>query len=528
MPKVSSSNGHVKIWGISSEVGRVGKSTGGMSDAVHGLNQALAKLGHPVGLVTPSHSASLGYCLRDGLALTHFAKLRVPLGNRIENADVFLARLPVDHGANQRISVYLIDNENGTMFSNRTRIYGYEDDPARFLFFNRAVLELYKTLAFDPRFQKKRSRLLPRMIHTHDWPAGFVHYFFRHTERGIPVALAHSIHNLGYGKEKGMIPHEFYTLTGETNPWIYSMHGLEFYGRIDPTKSGIVFADKIVTVSPSYAEEILEGRTPPPANDYKDALRTRFGAREDVHGILNGLPDDFGPQKYADRSSGVQLRTSYSPEDLSGKRECRRQLQERLGLNQDENVLLLAFSGRWATQKGIDVLLDNIRTFMGLPIQLAVIGSGDPGMFSKVVGLNDAFPSRYRAVGFETGFDESLEVLFLAGSDAVLMPSRFEPCGLVQMKAQKLGTLPIVHGTGGLKDTVEEGETGFVLPEVNAENIMEGISRALTVFSRDPDKWTEMMRRAMKRDYSWTTAAQIYVEQIYKIALARVARTFSA
>jgi len=517
-------NGFLRVWQVSSEVGRF-KSTGGMADAVHGLGQGLAKNGHQVGILTPSHSGSLNYCLRDNLALVHFAKLRVPLGNRVETAEVFLARLPVDHGEKARISVYLIDSENGLMFSNRTRIYGYNDDAARFLFFNRAVLELYKALAFDPRFQRQRSRLLPQLIHTHDWPTGFTHYFFRHTERGIPVGLVHNIHNLGYGKEKGMTPHEFYELTGETNPWAYSPDGFEFFGKMDPTKAAILLSDKTATVSPSYAQEILEGRTPPPASDYAGILQTR---RDDIVGILNGLPDDFGPQKFAERESGVKLRAAYTPENLEGKRACRSQLQEHLGLQHDDNALLLAFSGRWATQKGIDVILDYVPALMNMPVQLAFIGSGDPGMFARVMALNEAFPGRARAIGFETGFDENLEALFLAGADAVLMPSRFEPCGLVQMKGQKSGTLPIVTDTGGLRDTVIDGETGFIIPEVTAEAIDAGINRALLIFQQDQARWQEMMRQAMRKDYSWSSAARTYVDQAYKIAVARVAHTFSA
>ena len=510
---------------VSSEVGRI-KSAGGMSDAVHGLARALAKLGHRMTVITPCYSGSLEYCAQEGMLQKHDGVLQVPIEGSVKRADVYLTSLPVDPESSQRMTVYLIGDRELKLFGKH-EIYGYKGDPYRFLFFNRAVLELYKkrlSQLNEPELKRRRSRLMdriPQIIHTHDWPTGFVPYLFRHVEKNIRVALVHNIHNLGYGIEKGLSSSRFYELTGETNPWVYSQDGMEFYGHVDQTKTAIVFADKIVPVSPSYAQEILEGSSPSPADKYKGILQKR---RPDVHGILNGLPADFGPQKFAAQESEFRLRAPYSAEDLSGKRECRRQLQQTLGLEPDENASILAFCGRWVEQKGIDVIINNIELLMKLPIQFAIIGSGDPATFRAITGLNEVYPGRFRAKEFEGSSGESLEALFLAGADAVLMPSRFEPCGLVQMKAQKFGTLPIVNGTGGLRDTVKDGEDGFVIDGVTFESIFSGIDRALTLHHGDRSRWEEMMRTAMRHDYSWLAAAQRYVDLVYREAVARAFR----
>jgi starch synthase len=513
-----------KVWMVASEVGRI-KSAGGMSDAVHGMAHALAKDGHKVTIVMPCYADSIKYFLRRDMKATHDETLNIPTAGGIVTAESYLASLPVGAEGKQRMSVYLIDSEDTRLFGNRVEIYSYRDRPLGFLLFCRAALELFKkksSRANNPGLGKRRLRLMdliPQIIHTHDWPTGFLPYFFRHVEKNIRVALVHSIHNLGYGIEMGFAPDKFFGLTGETNPWVYSPSGMEFHGNIDQTKTAIVFADKIVTVSPSYAQEILAGQTPLPASKYQGILQAR---RADVHGILNGLPDDFGPQKFAERESGFRLRAPYSPEDLSGKRECRRQLQQSLGLPIDEKAFVLAVSGRWVAQKGIDVAIDNIEAFMSLPIQFVFVGSGE--MYKQVMALNDVYPGRFHAHGFETGFDEDLEALYLAGSDALLMPSRFEPCGLAQMKAQKLGTLPIVNGTGGLKDTVADGEDGFVIPGVSFDSIFQGVGRAISTYQGEPSRWEDMIRAAMRHDYSWSAAAKNYVDQIYKEAVARAFR----
>jgi starch synthase len=513
----------------SSEVGRI-KSAGGMADAVLGLAQALAKLGHRMTVITPCYAGSLDYCLDEAYLMRKDVTLNVSMGAMgTVNARVHMVRLPVVSENPLYMTAYLIGDQDLKLFGKHD-IYKYDDDPVRFLFFDRAVLELYKKKSSqlnEPELKGRRSRIIdriPQIIHTHDWPTGFIPYYFRHVEKNIRVALVHNIHNLGYGIEKGFPLKEdrniFYELTGETNPWVYSPDGMKLHDKIDQTKTAIVFADKIVTVSPSYAQEILEGKSPPPADKYQGILQAR---RPDVHGILNGLPDDFGPQKFA-REGRYPLRAAYSPEDLSGKRECRRQLQQTLGLEPDENASILAFSGRWVEQKGIDVIINNIGLLMKLPIQLVIIGSGDPGIFQAITGLNELYPGRFRAKEFDRIDGESLETLYLAGADAVIMPSRFEPCGLVQMKAQKFGTLPIVNGTGGLRDTVKDGEDGFVIDGVTPESIFGGIDRAITLHHSDRSRWEEMMRNAMRHDYSWIAAAQRYVDLVYREAVARAFR----
>lgn len=524
-------NGHLRIWQVASEVGRI-RSAGGMSDAVHGLSQGLAKAGHRVTVVMPNHAGALQYCLREDVTLTHHAQLNVPVAGKIEKAEVFLASFPVIPGSRNRLNVFMIDNRQGTMFGNRVKVYGYPDDARRFYFFNRAVLELYKKLsgkALDPESSRKRARLMdfvPQLVHTHDWPTGFIPYMFRHLENNIRVGLVHNIHNLGYGKEMGLPLEDFYRLTGDGDPWVYSSKGMEFFDRVDHTKTAVLFADQIVAVSPTYAQEILSGHTPAPADLYAGILQTR---RADVRGILNGLPDDYGPGKFVavpgeELEGEIYLRSAFTPDDLSGKRECRRQLQQHLGLDPNEEALLLAFSGRWVAQKGIDNILGGLETLMGLPVQFAVIGSGDPGTFRAVMELNRAYPGRFRAFGFETGFDERLEALFFAGSDALLMPSVYEPCGLSDMKAQLFGSLPVVTPTGGLKDAVTNGEDGFTIADPSFDSILAGVERALQINRENPDGWAKMQKHAMSKNHTWSAAAKRYVDEAYREAVARAFR----
>ena len=290
--------------------------------------------------------------------------------------------------------------------------------------------------------------------------------------------------------------------------------GIEFYGKADPHKVAIMFADKIVGVSPQYVQEILAGDTPHPASLYQGILQTRLA---DVLGILNGLPDDFGPKHYFDQ--GV-IPAKFSPDDLTGRRLNRRFLQRELNLPVDDDAMIAVWSSRIAMQKGIDLVVESLpKILKRIPsLQLVFIGDGDEAWIDKLGTLMLRYPQNIRY----SEFIEDLEILALAGGDILLMPSKYEPCGLNQMKAHKLGCVPVVHQTGGLIDTVTDGETGFTFWGLTQDNLVGKMEGTWEAFQH-PEYWTAMVRRIMTLDYSWTTRAGEY-EALYREVIAQHAR----
>ena len=187
--------------------------------------------------------------------------------------------------------------------------------------------------------------------------------------------------------------------------------------------------------------------------------------------------------------------------------------------------MLITLTGRWAAQKGTDLFLKTVNQLLGLPVQLVLVGSGDEALLNTIMALNTQYPGRYSAKLFENGNGARLESLAFAGADASLVPSRYEPCGLVQLKAQTLGCLPIVNPTGGLTDTVADLQTGFVLKSLDENGIIEAVLRALKRHTNNQQSWQAMISQAMAQDYSWKRAAQQYVKEIYQAAIARVVAT---
>jgi starch synthase len=287
---------------------------------------------------------------------------------------------------------------------------------------------------------------------------------------------------------------------------VFHAGALEFYGLLNLLKGGLVFADALTTVSPSYAEEI---QLPAFGHGLDGVLRAAAGK---LTGILNGI-DTTTWDPSADRFLPAQ----FSAADLGGKAACKQALQERLGLPVQADALLLGAISRFAVQKGIGLIADAMRLVAPLPIQLAVLGSGDAGLEQSLHALAAAHP---RQVSLTVGFDEALAHLIEGGADAFLMPSAYEPCGLNQMYSQRYGTVPIVHATGGLKDTVTDytaatdtagTASGFVFHEFDGGHLANAILRAWRLYTDDRATWTRLQRHCMTLDHSWTTSARAYV-----------------
>lgn len=341
----------------------------------------------------------------------------------------------------------------------------------------------------------------PEVVHAHDWHAALAPVYM--ATSGVTAASVLTIHNLAF---QGLFPaHAFADLGLPIG--LFGVDGLEFWGRVSFMKGGLLFADRITTVSPTYAAEIV---TPEHGMGLDGVLRSRGGA---LSGILNGV--DYAVW---DPAADALLPAPYGPADLAGKARCKAALQAEMGLAADPDAFLLGAVTRLTGQKGFDLVLDAAPSLAGLGCQLAMLGSGEPG-------LEDGFARLARSDGariaVRIGYDEALAHRIIAGADAMLVPSRFEPCGLTQLYAMRYGTPPIVRRTGGLADTVTDAReatgTGFLFEAIDPDALLGAATRA-ALLRRDPSRWEALVRAAMSTDFSWSRAADRYAALYREIA----------
>jgi len=375
----------------------------------------------------------------------------------------------------------------------------WDDNAARFALLCRAACEIGLGRAgLDWR---------PDLVHGHDWQAGLVPALLS-MEAARPATLF-TVHNLAY---QGVFPRaSFGELALPSKLW--TPEGLEFHGQLSFIKGGVGFADRLNTVSPTYAREICT----PEFGCGLDGLLRHRGDR--LSGILNGIDTRlWNPQ------NDPYLNHHYSADDLAGKRANKIALQSELGLNSDPGVPLAGFIGRLVHQKGVDLLLAALPQLDTMPLQIAVLGSGDAEYEQR---LHAAAASRPGRMSVLIGYDEQLAHRIQAGSDFLLMPSRFEPCGLTQLHALRYGTVPIVHRVGGLSDTVVEEEpqrwangdaTGFLFDDASPEQLVAAITRAVTRY-RDRPSWRQLVVNGMRQDHSWGQRALDYLD-LYRHTLS--------
>lgn len=335
-------------------------------------------------------------------------------------------------------------------------------------------------------------------LHAHDWQAGMAAAYLRHGGAGVPCLF--TIHNLAFqGKfEAGIFPRLGL-------PWeAFAAQGLEYYGGVGFLKAGLWYADAISTVSPTYAAEI---RAPAEGMGLDGLLRGRGAA---LHGILNGIDlAEWNP------ATDAHLAACFDADDIAPRAANKAALQRALGLAEDPGVPLFAYVGRLAWQKGVDLMLEAIPAIFAAGGQLAMLGSGDAQLAERCAGAAAANPGR---IGARIGFDEGLARLIYGGADVVLVPSRFEPCGLAQLCALRYGALPVVARVGGLADTVVDANaaalsqgwgTGFACAPGSVELLAEAIARAATIW-REPATWRGLQANAMRADVSWAPSAARY------------------
>lgn len=342
----------------------------------------------------------------------------------------------------------------------------------------------------------------PQIVHANDWQTGLAGAYVAHA-RSSPVAVVQTIHNLAH---QGIFPPD--VLGDLALPAsVFSIDGVEFHGQVSFLKAGIRYATAITTVSPTYAREIQ-------ASEYGAGLDGLLRSRSDVLcGILNGIDYSIW-----DPAHDPHLASAYSINDLGGKASNKSALQRALDLPERSDAPLLGVVGRLVEQKGIDLVLEAAERIVRSPAQLVVLGDGTRHFVDALQALAERHPHE---IAVRTGFDEALAHQVEAGADLFLMPSRFEPCGLNQLYSMRYGTPPIVHRTGGLADSVTDGQTGFVFEPPTADALLAAVRRAIDAF-RDPPAWRKLQQNGMGRDFRWDASARQYLD-VYHSVLAHCA-----
>jgi starch synthase len=351
------------------------------------------------------------------------------------------------------------------------------------------------------------ATFLPDVVHAHDWQAGLAPAYLKYGNHRMPCTVM-TVHNMGY---QGKFPREMlsqYDLPAEA----FTIEGVEYYGGIGFLKAGLRLADRITTVSPTYAKEI---QTEAGGMGLGGLLRERAG---DLRGILNGIDTSvWNP------STDPHIAKRYDADRLQDRIANKAVLQQRLGLDVAPDAFLLGVISRMSWQKGLDLLFDNIPTILREGMQLALLGSGDADLQDMYRATAQANPGQ---IGVLIGYDEGLAHLIQAGADALVVPSRFEPCGLTQLCALRYGAVPIVSGVGGLEDTVVdvdanviagEGRTGFKFAPVTTPNLADALERAHAAF-RDKAAWSQLQQSGMATDVSWRERAARYADLYREIA----------
>jgi starch synthase len=483
-------NTPLRILFISAEVAPYAK-VGGLADVAGSLPKALRALGHDVRVIMPRYGQidPSQYGLQPVLDA-----FQVSFPDREEPASLWQTTL--DGG----VPVYLVESEH---YFAREAIYGYQDDGERFLFFSRAALEVPRQLDWQPD-----------ILHCNDWHTAIIPCLLKTTLEDDPfyagAASIFTIHNLAY---QGIFDQKILAITGLSGSWLQPQIG----GRcseLDLMSQGILYADVVNTVSPTYAQEIL---TPEYGEGLDPVLKYRKGR---LFGILNGLDTNaFNP------ATDPHLAARYDVDNLDRKAENKLALQREGGLVEAAAIPLVGIVSRLADQKGFDLLESIVEPVLRQTgVQLALLGTGDEHYQDLFRRLRERHPEQAFVA---LTFDAALAQRIYAGADIFLMPSRYEPCGLGQMIAMRYGTVPVVRRTGGLADTVSDyrppdGEgDGFVFEEYSSWACFVALIRAIESYRRQ-DEWRTLQRRGMRTDFSWTVSAQRY------IALHEKARQFKA
>lgn len=482
----------MKVLFVTSEFAGLAKA-GGLGDVSAGLPVALRRLGIDVRVLMPAYADVL-------------AKLPAVnwIGRLPGRADLPRCRIGEVHLANG-LMLYLVGA--GSLYERRGTPYctphgrDWPDNHLRFARLSLAAAEISRG--------RGGLRWTPDLLHANDWPGGLAPAYLHWDGGDIPSVM--TIHNIAY---QGVFPARYRHQLGIPDA-AFDMHGVEFHGQVSFLKAGLYYARHVTTVSPTYAKEIA-------TEAYGAGLHGLIQGRAEhgeLSGIVNGIDESWDP------CSDPHLPHHFDAEALAGKRANAAAVRDGLCLRCTDGPLFGIVS-RLVHQKGLDLVAEAAHEIVEQGGQIAILGLGDP----EIEHLLSRTSRRHRDdIGVLVGFNEPMARRIIAGSDFCLMPSRFEPCGLTQMQAQRYGALPIAHATGGLADTIDDGETGFLFKGLSSDNLMSACDRAFDAFN-DEDRLAAMRQAAMARRFDWSGAAAQYAAlysrlcgQIVPVEVARAA-----
>lgn len=456
--------------------------SGGLADVVGSLPQELVKKGHEVRVIMPMY-------LKIAQKFHEEMQLEAQYSVSIAYHEVPVNILSTTR---KEVKFYFVEHKG---YFERDGLYGYIDDGERFAYFQKAVLEMLNQLNY-----------FPEIMHCHDWHTGMLpamckegHSF---DERYRNIRFVYTIHNLAFQGNFG--PEMLDSCLG-LDYRIFDNGNVRYDGGISFMKSGILYADKVTTVSPTYSQEIL---TPQYGEHMEMVLNIR---KYDLWGITNGIDIEmWNPM------SDPDVPYHYNKVNVAKeKKENKMALQKELGLTVDPNVMLVGAVSRLTWQKGFYLMMEKLSEICAMPIQVAILGSGESGIEEKMRQLEEGNKGK---IAFYNGYSDSLAHRIYAASDLFLMPSLFEPCGISQLISMRYGTLPLVRETGGLKDTVtpynefDKTGNGFSFANYNSDEMVQVMYNAIDVYYNRPEDWKILVRNAMNTDVSWEKSAETYCQ----------------
>ncbi|MFL2143192.1 glycogen synthase GlgA [Ruoffia sp. FAM 20857] len=454
--------------------------SGGLGDVASALPKELVKQGVDIRVVLPNYTKMPEKYKSQLEEHSHF---RFQLGNK----NVYCGIKTLKH---DNVMYYFIDNLS---YFDRPDLYGEWDDGERFAYFSTAIIEMMEVVDF-----------IPDIIHCNDWQTAMIpamlvdRYHWKDTLKSIRKVL--TIHNIRF---QGIYEPNILTNVFGTSFNTFTDDGVKYHDLVNYLKGGINFSDRVTTVSPTYANEIT---TPEFGEGLDDVIRHN---RWKLRGIINGIDYDSNNPE-----TDPLIPHHFSIEDLSGKAKNKLELQRRLGLPENPDVPIIGMVSRLTDQKGFQLIEEKLNDLLQQDVQVVLLGTGEEQFENSFRYFEEVYRDKMRSCIM---FDVELAQMIYASSDMFLMPSAFEPCGLSQMMAMRYGTLPIVHETGGLVDTVQAynqftGEgTGFSFSPFNAQTMMDVINLALHIYRNDQETWNQLVEQAMKSDFSWKGPAQDYI-----------------
>lgn len=468
----------LKVLFVASEVSPFAKS-GGLGDVAGSLPKALLENGVDVRVVFPKYRTIKEDYLTSCQYITSF---NVSLDWRTQKADIFTIR--------GSVPTYMIGND---FYFSRAGYYGYGDDNERFAFFCKAAIEFLDFIDF-----------VPDIIHCNDWQTGPICLYVKDVYSKITyfskIKTLFTIHNLQY---QGMFPRDTLRMMGLDENYYFTNDKLEYYNMASFMKAGLLYSDAISTVSHTYSYEVQTAQ-------YGYGLDGVLRCRNDkLYGIVNGIDYDVN-----NPATSKKIYANFDADNMAGKAENKRKLQEELGLPQRDDVPVISIISRLADQKGINLVLQAAYDLLNKDVQLVILGTGEYHYENMFRDLAYRYPDKVSA---NILFDDTLAQKIYAASDMFLMPSLFEPCGLGQLFAMSYGTVPVTRTTGGLVDTVhhfnkETGEgNGFQFQDYDAGGLMWAINQALEVYA-DKEMWNKVVQNAINTRFSWKDSAKKYIE----------------